>query len=227
MRVMPGNAEAARDLALAHACSEGREDAWEFFLKTYRDKLYSAALAIARDEAIAYELVDGLIGDLYRSKMASYTGRGSLGAWLKATLAQAYVDRYRLQRRLVSLDDGLACLKQLCVEESNWEAVDPRLETAIEDSLAGLAPEARFILKAYFFDECTLAQIGTMLGVHESTVSRRIGKLTKELRREVLRKLKKQGMSSKAAQEALVIDIRCLSIDVRRQLLGSAQPVRD
>jgi RNA polymerase sigma-70 factor, ECF subfamily len=104
--------------------------------------------------------------------------------------------------------------------------VDPRVEPAIEEALAELEPESRFVLVAHFLDGCTLARIGAILGMHESTVSRRVAKLTKALRRSVLRNLRTRGMSTRAAEEALDIDVRRLSVDVRRQLLQSVEPIR-
>src|SRR5579871_4307616 len=93
------------DLALARACAAGNTAAWECFLSCYRQRLYSAALAIAREQQAARELADSLYTDLYGtreneggrrvSKLASYTGRGSLEGWLRAVLAQEFVNRYR------------------------------------------------------------------------------------------------------------------------------------
>ena len=48
------------ELALARACAGGAEAAWETFLIRYREKLYGAALRIARDDSAARELADGL-----------------------------------------------------------------------------------------------------------------------------------------------------------------------
>src|SRR3989442_3145423 len=60
------------DLALACACLDGCEPAWEFFFGNYRQSLYAAARAImggARaGEAQARELPDSLYADLFRSE---------------------------------------------------------------------------------------------------------------------------------------------------------------
>lgn len=104
------------ELVLARACSAGNAAAWDEFLNRYRAKLYEAALGIAHDEASARELADGLYAELYglpstsgvrASKLASYMGRGSLEGWLRTVLAQAYVDRYRAQKRTVSLEEQM------------------------------------------------------------------------------------------------------------------------
>src|SRR6266851_6993411 len=100
------------ELALARGCAAGHERAWEVFLTRYREKLFEMALGIAREAAAARELADSLYADLYGinsrgervSKLASYTGRGSLEGWLRTVLAQEFVNRYRKQRRTTSLD---------------------------------------------------------------------------------------------------------------------------
>src|SRR5260370_30095470 len=69
---------------------------------------------MAREDSAARELADTLSAALYGtnmragqrvSKLASYTGRGSLEGWLRTVLAQEYVNRYRRTKRLVSLDE--------------------------------------------------------------------------------------------------------------------------
>jgi RNA polymerase sigma-70 factor (ECF subfamily) len=102
------------ELALARACAAGHNGAWDIFLTRYREKLYQSALRIAREDSAARELADTLYAELYGtssrggeriSKLASFTGRGSLEGWLRTVLAQEFVNRYRRTRRLVSLDE--------------------------------------------------------------------------------------------------------------------------
>ena len=84
------------ELVLARACAAGQNSAWEIFLTRFREKLYQAALRIAREDFAARELADILYADLYGttiregrrvSKLASYTGRGSLEGWLRTVLS--------------------------------------------------------------------------------------------------------------------------------------------
>ena len=56
------------DLALACACAEGIEAAWEYFVKTYRGYLRASAGALlgrSGDSAEACELADTIFADLY------------------------------------------------------------------------------------------------------------------------------------------------------------------
>lgn len=216
------------ELALARACAAGHNEAWEVFLTRYREKLYLSALRIAREDSAARELADTLYADLYGtttrdgqrfSKLASYTGRGSLEGWLRTVLAQEYVNRYRKTKRLVSLEEESE-------EGAQFTAPDPepivpadnRLAKATDEAIASLSPEDRMVLSAYYLDERTLADIARMLGVHESTISRRLDKLAKSMRKQILAALVRQGMSRRQAEESMEVDVRDVQVDIRRSL---------
>ncbi len=221
------------ELALARACAAGENSAWEIFLIRYREKLYQSALRIAREDSAARDLADCLYAELYGttirngervSKLASFTGRGSLEGWLRTVLAQEFVNRYRRTKRTVSLDEENEDGTQFAAPEPEpLSAADPRLESATDAVLDALSAEDRLVLAAYYLDERTLAEIARMLGVHESTISRKLDKLTKGLRKKILAAMVQRGMARRQAEEALEVDVRDLQIDIRRTLAQEAQ----
>jgi RNA polymerase sigma-70 factor (ECF subfamily) len=216
------------DLALARACASGNERAWERFLLRYREKLYDIAGYITKESSSARDLADSLYADLYGmsardgkrvSKLASYTGRGSLEGWLRTVMAQEHVNRYRKQRRLVSLDEENEEGVQFAAAESAPAiTVEPRLEAAIDEALGALSAEDRFVLAAYYLDDRTLADVARALSVHESTISRKVDKLAKSLRKQILASLGRSGMSRRQAEEALEVDVRDLGLNIRSRL---------
>ncbi len=214
------------DLALARGCAAGNEKAWECFLNRYRQKLYAAAQAIAQDAATGRGMADALYSELFGtrtdaagrrlSKLASYAGRGALDGWLRTILAQEYVNRYRSGKRLVSLEEKEEAGRQFIATEQTAEPLpDPRLEQATDEALRELPADDRLILAAYYLDGRTLAEIGRMLGVHESTISRKVDKATAAIRKRIVKELRSRGMSAAEAEEALQADVRDLKIDVR------------
>jgi RNA polymerase sigma-70 factor, ECF subfamily len=217
-----------KELVLARACAAGNERAWETFLIRYREKLYDIAGGIARESSAARELADEIYAELYGTvtregvrvcKLASYTGRGSLEGWLRTVMAQAFINKYRRQRRLVSLDEESESGAQFPTKESEQTpVVDLRLQAATDEVLAALSPEDRFLLASYYLDGQTLAQIARTLSIHESTVSRKLDKLAKSLRKQILAALGHRGMSRAQAQEALEVDVRDLSLNIRDRL---------
>ena len=222
------------ELALARACAAGVNAAWEIFLTRFREKLYLSALRIAREDSAARDLADTLYADLYGtttrdgqrvSKLSSYTGRGSLEGWLRTVLSQEYVNRYRRTKRLVSLDEESEEGVQFRAPDPEpVPAADPRLAQATDEALAFLSGEDRTILSAYYLDGRTLAEIARMLGVHESTISRKIDKLAKSLRKQIVAGLVRRGMSRRQAEEALEVDVRDLQLDIRRSLAQESSP---
>lgn len=216
------------DLVLTRMCAVGNERAWEVFMVRFRGKLYDVARQITREDSSGRELADSVYAELYGtktrdgervSKLNSYSGRGSLDGWLRTVLAQEYVNRYRRQRKLVSLDEESEDGTQYAAAEP--EAVTPldtRLERATDDALQALSAEDRFVLASYFLDQRTLAQIARALSVHESTISRKVEKLTKGLRKQILKNLMKLGMSRRQAEEAMTADVRDLTLNIRASL---------
>jgi len=216
------------ELALARACAAGNERAWQDFIARYRQKLHGMALHITRDVAHAAELADSLFADLYgvntrdgirRSKLVFYTGRGSLEGWLRTVMAQEFINRYRKQKRTVSLEEQTEEGVQFAaaVQEPAY-ASDQRLEAATDEALAELSSEDRFTLASYYLDGRTLAEIARTLGLHESSVSRRLDRLATGLRKRILAGLRMQGMSHAQATEALETDVRDIGLNLRSRL---------
>jgi RNA polymerase sigma-70 factor (ECF subfamily) len=221
------------ELALARGCAAGNDAAWTEFLTRYRAFLYDAALGITRNDQRGRELADSIYAQLYGlrtrqvdgdgeeriSKLNFYTGRGSLEGWLRTVLAQEYVDRFRKQRRDLSLEEETEAGAQFAAPSPAVVAnADARVGRAVDSALGKPDAEARYMLAAYFLDERTLAEIGRSLGVHESTVSRKLERTTKELRKQILKMLVQSGMSARAAEEALEVDVRDLAVNVRERL---------
>ena len=115
------NASYARDLELARQCAAGEEPAWERFVLEYRPLLYRAADALDSTGG-ARDLADSLYADLYgmpeggnerRSLFRYFQGRSSLATWLRAVLAQRYVDRLRAQKRMEQIGRA-SCRERVC-----------------------------------------------------------------------------------------------------------------
>jgi RNA polymerase sigma-70 factor (ECF subfamily) len=222
------------ELALARACAAGQERAWEIFMGRYREKLYDIAAYIAKESSAARELADSLYADLYgtttrdgqrTSKLSSYTGRGSLEGWLRTVMAQEFVNRFRRHRRLVSLDEENEDGAQFAATGPEPViAVDPRVEASTDEVLSRLSAEERFILASYYLDGRTLAEIARTLAVHESTISRKLDKLAKSLRKQILNALERKGMSRRQAAEALEVDVRDLRLNIRGRVAQETGP---
>jgi len=214
------------DLALACACAEGHETAWEHFILHYRPELYAAARSLggmANPQGVA----DSLYAELYglevregrrRSLFHYFHGRSKLGTWLRAVLAQRHVDAIRAARRTVSLDDPGGPGEDAHPGDGYSRAAalpDPRgaaaletgperarllaiLQGALQAALAGLDARDRLRLSYYYAQELTLAQIGRLMGESEATVSRKLDRIRAGLRKGIDRSLRDERRLSEA-----------------------------
>lgn len=197
------------DLALACACAAGCESAWEHFFATYRQYLYSAAAAITKRSAsdpYACEFADSLYATLYGrettlgrvSLFNHFHGRSKLSTWLRAVLAQRYIDVLRQEKRLASLEDDEGTEKVLPPKlHSNWQPADPNrsrylglLADALKQAISSLNQLDRTRLISYYLKDLTLAEIGKTLNEHEATVSRKLERVRQELKEKVIAILK-------------------------------------
>ena len=208
-----------QDLALASACAEAREEAWEHFVATYRNYLRSAAAAILRCPAsspAARELADSLFGELYglgegkrseRSLFRYFHGRSSLKTWLRAVLAQRHVDGIRANRRFRELAEGEeteAAVTRVTAGGARSEApADPhrgryvaRFTHTLEVALGLLDPKDKERLRLYYAEQLTLSEIGRHFGEHESSVSRNLERTRRELRFQVEQVLRKGSVGA-------------------------------
>ena len=184
------------DLALATACAEGGEAAWEHFFTKYRTYLRAAAAAILRCNA------DSLFSELYglaggkgaeRSLFRYFHGRSSLKTWLRAVLAQRHIDSIRAGRRFEELGEdetGEGLPRTLLGPQ--MQPSDPHRERyvlsftrALQTALERLEPQEKERLRLYYAEEKTLAEIGRLLGEHESSVSRHLDRARRDLRHAV------------------------------------------
>jgi len=216
------------ELVLARACAAGNDRAWEIFLNRYRATLYESAYKIAREESAARGLADSLYAELYgvnekgqqrASKLLYYQGRGSLQGWLRTVVAQEYVNRYRRAKHETSLDAALEEGRQFEANAPDLILVDPRIEAAATSELTALEPEERFLLAAYYLDRRTLAEIAKLQRVHESTISRKLERVTAGLRKRIRKRMMQAGMSPRQADEAMQdVDVRDLRVKVEQTL---------
>jgi RNA polymerase sigma-70 factor (ECF subfamily) len=221
------------DLALACACADGDEPAWEHFVRELRPVLYRAADSLEPGGG-AREIADAMYADLYgirehdggrRSLLRYFHGRSSLATWLRAVLAQRYVDRRRVARRETELpnEDSPAALP---AADRALEPDRPRflglLQQALADAVSRLVPRDRLRLGCYYAQGLTLAETGRVLQEHEATVSRQLARARRAIRVDVERVLREtHGLSDAEVGECLASAVEDSGpLDVRELLEG-------
>lgn len=236
----------ASDLCLAIACEKGHDGAWNDFETTHRAMMIAAARTLTKDQAEAEDLTQTVYGDLFgvresgverASKLAHYSGRGSLGGWLRAVVYQTFIDRTRQTSRLAQIEEAseferlanqaeIKLTTPLARPDEALEARDGHrlrkfLQHALSAAFVALAARERLLLSYYYFDELTLKEIGVVLGVHEATISRWLSKTQQTVRKKTEEILRQQGLRRAEISECLQLAARS-EVDVR-QIISEAK----
>lgn len=208
----------ADDLCLIVACERGDEQAWEDLVANFDSTMKSAARKISSNNEDAEDLASSIWAELYglrtdargnkKSKLAYYSGRGSLAGWLRAVVSQLAVDQFRKQSKFVQIEEDRE-FENLANEAANGDGrFGPHTENpedlftegqtaadvsaALGTAIAELEAEDRLILKLYYFDDLKLKAIAATFGYHEATASRKLTRVQTEIRKGVERGLRER-----------------------------------
>ncbi len=207
----------ADDLCLIVACERGDEKAWEDLVANFDSTVKSAARKISSNNEDAEDLASSIWAELYglrvdadgnmKSKLAYYSGRGSLAGWLRAVVSQLAVDQFRKTSKFVQIEEDRE-FENLANEAANGDGnhfgsktenpedlltdkqTSSDVSAALSAAIAELEAEDRLILKLYYFDDLKLKDIAATFGYHEATASRKLTRVQTEIRKGVEKELK-------------------------------------
>ena len=213
----------AADVDLARRCADGDEQAWERFVRDYRPLLYRAADALDASGR-AREIADALYADLYaRSLFKYFHGRSSLATWLRAVLAQRYVDALRAGKRLEPLDDQHDRGSEPPPADPDRPRFLAAMQRALDRAIAALPDRDRLRLACYYVQSLTLAEIGRLTKEHEATVSRHLARTRRRIREQVERTLREELTADQVEACFASVTGDSGTIDITRVLGSGAQ----
>ena len=235
----------ADDLCLIIACERGDENAWEHLVANFDSTVKSAARKVTANNEDAEDLASSIWAELYglrqdaegnkKSKLAYYSGRGSLAGWLRAVVSQLAVDEHRKTSRFVQVEENRE-FENLAEESTNHSgndrivhhAANPEemltnesssrdVSLALKHAIEALESEDRLVMKLYYFDDLKLKEIGAMFGYHEATASRKMVRIQSEIRKSVEKKLRTDhGWSESEVKRCLSETASKLGITVEK-----------
>ena len=194
------------DLWLAVAARTGDSEAVRIFeVEMLRPTQSSLARIDAsssfRDEVLQRVRVKLLVGTHGECpRLAHYRGRGRLATWTNVVVIREAITMMRKTGRRQQVEADLVLLE---ATSSGPELAAIKLEhrlalvRALQAAIAGLTPEQRNLLRLHHLHGASIDRLGAMLGLHRSSVARRLEKLRRELlddtRRRIVEELRIDG----------------------------------
>jgi RNA polymerase sigma-70 factor (ECF subfamily) len=166
------------ELALAWACTQRSEPAIRYFEQTYFPQASRALRKMQLSRTLAEDVFGWMRFELFvrpdGALIATYSGRGDLGSWVRAIAVHEALKRARQARREVSPDQ----VPELPMPEPELVAMrgayGAEFTRALSESFGALAAQERTLLRQYFLDGLTIDVLARLYQIHRATAARRV-----------------------------------------------------
>jgi RNA polymerase sigma-70 factor (ECF subfamily) len=172
-------ATTAEDAALLAQVEQGEAGALASLYDRYARVVYSVALRVLHDPALAEDVLQEIFMQLWRNPTAFSMDKGSLAGWLAVLARNRSIDLHRRKRPADSVDDVVLASSFDLAAESEKNIM---LEKA-QGWMLHLSIEQRQVLHMAFFDGLTHSEIAELTGSPLGTIKTRIRRALQTLRK--------------------------------------------
>jgi RNA polymerase sigma-70 factor (ECF subfamily) len=206
------------DLYLAIACSQSSDRAWEQFISAYQSYIDKVAWFVSPTSDSARELATSVMADLFmpdrsgHSRIASFDGQQSLATWLRVLMSNRAINLRMLKgnncepiERLSDVTDVAAIARmRSALSASKYQDI---IDDCFKLASACLTERQQLILLWHYDDGLRLNEIGRVLGVHPTGISRQLHKTHLKLRKKIIFFLTAKHKLSPAAVKECLLDL--------------------
>jgi RNA polymerase sigma-70 factor (ECF subfamily) len=176
----PSPESAVRDL-VARA-QGGDESAFRALVVLHQDRAYGLALRIVRSPADAEEVAQDAFVRAW-SALPRFRGESRFGTWLHRIVARRALDRVAELKRRGGRELHVA--DEAALPEPAEAGHDPGetlRKRAVERRVAALPPTQRTVVTLYYYEDKSVEQVATILGMPENTVKTHLSRARAALR---------------------------------------------
>jgi RNA polymerase sigma-70 factor (ECF subfamily) len=155
--------------------------------------------------------------------LASYTGRGNLGGWLRVALGREIVRLQRAGAAVTRLDSGE--LRKLADDDDDPETAylkthyQREFKEAFAAAVVALEPAERRLLRYAVIERLSIDDIATLERVHRATAARQVARARQRLAEETRRILRERlRLEAGQLQSVLALIESQLEVSVQRLL---------
>jgi RNA polymerase sigma-70 factor (ECF subfamily) len=169
------NYSSMADEQLVKAYAEGNNEAFDFLLKKYGDKVFSYILRIIRNEDVANDIFqDTFVKAIITIRQRRYTENGKFSAWLTRIAHNLIIDHYRRERaeNIQSSDtENSDILNRKELSEATIEdiIITDQLRQDVKNLVEYLPPLQKEVLTMRFYKNLSFKEIAQATNVSINT----------------------------------------------------------
>jgi RNA polymerase sigma-70 factor (ECF subfamily) len=215
----------AGDLLLAFACSSGDDAAWRLLDREHLSGVGAFVARIDSSAAFADE-VRQIVGERLlgpAGKLASYTGRGPLGGWMRVVAvreAQMLVRGRKPAKEIETfggLEDSASGPESALFQRRSAEL----FRRAFSEVMAALEAEDKNLLRLYFADGRSYEELARVLQTSRASAARRVAEARARVLQRVERRIRDElGATAPGAETIYALVKSQLDVSVLRFLRG-------
>lgn len=188
--VSPGENAPVDENRILERVLAGDADAYAYFVRTYRRRVYGMALRMLRDAGEAECVAQDAFVKAYR-RLADFRGGSSFETWLLRIAVNACRDRLKRKRLVLYFHQRRSAGD---AEDGPVEAApssDPSPERLLEskeiksrlrDAIDALSPRQRIVFALKHFEERSIPEIADLLGLDSGTVKSHLFRAAQKVR---------------------------------------------
>jgi RNA polymerase sigma factor (sigma-70 family) len=162
--------------------SDGNTNAFAALVERYKDMVFTLSLKMLKDREEAEELSQDTFVKMYQS-LSKFNGESKFSTWLYKVAFNTCLDRLKKNKRL----QPVAALDEFAEKETIslmnvLDSIEEKERTQMIKNCLHLLPgEDSFLLTLYYFDDQSLEEIATIIGITPNNVKIRLYRCRKKL----------------------------------------------
>ena len=158
------------------ACRSGDAEGFRILFESYKDRVYSIALAFFNgDEAAAKDVTQQVFLKLM-THIGQFQKRSEFSTWLYRLVSNACVDQKRAIRRFLFFGSALEMDVPDSRKSAETRVIASQMEAEIRTAIAELKPKLRMAVLLKYFDDLSYEEMAVALGCSKGTVASRLNR---------------------------------------------------
>jgi RNA polymerase sigma-70 factor (ECF subfamily) len=172
----------ADDQQYIRLVKEGDTNAFAVLVDRYKDMVFTLSLKMLKDREEAEEVSQDTFLKIYKS-LNKFNGESKFSTWIYKVAFNTCLDRLKKNKRLQPVTTLDEFNEQEAISLTNvLDLIEEReRKKIIQDCLHWLPGEDSFLLTLYYFEEQSLEEIATIIGINPNNVKIRLYRSRKKL----------------------------------------------